>query len=200
MPFTPTQDGALVVCRHHAGSEIWENHLWFSKPDFTQADQLALADMVLNEWYTYLDTFISDDFTYGPFYCYDMRTIDGPVIQSTAGAQGGESTGDPVPRSACCVMTLRTAKRGRAHRGRIYFAGFTEPEIQAGNWSSALQNALTLLVGELAGGNPGLGWTFGVRSCQLDGIPRNPCLIEPITSWEIRSPKTGSQRLRVKRG
>ncbi len=199
MPFQATANGAMVVTKQALAGVEFQNNLWFSKAGFTEADQLSLANMVLSQWFNILDNDLSEDLVYGPFVCYDMRTIDGPIVTGTDPAQGGESTADPLALSNAVCLTLRTNKRGRAHRGRVYVAGFTEAAMQDGEWTVILAGLVATLGDNLILEAQNIGWTFGVRSGQLDGVPRDPAIITPITSVEVRNRKPGIQRRRIQR-
>jgi len=199
MTFQPTQDGAMVVMPFVRAAKNWQNNLWFSKTDFNQADQLALANLVHNEYFAALDSALENAVNYGPPTCYDMRSIDGPVVIGTAPVSTGESLGELAPLSVAVVVTHYTAKRGRAHRGRTYLTGFTESVLFDGAWDAAFLLACTGLFGAMATDAAAIGWTFGVRSGQLDGVPRATAVVTPITSSVVRSAIPGNQRKRADR-
>lgn len=196
MAFKITQDGAKVVMPFSALGFNWTVILWFKKGDFDETDMVTLADFVQAKFYGALDTVLGLDVTYGPPTVYDMRSVDGAVVSGTDDPEGGEGTGNLMPPGDCCVLTLRTAKRGRSHRGRMYLAGFTETGHSGGSWGSTVYQAAEALGTAILADQAATGWTWGVRSGQIDGVERENGIITPITSTEVRSPIVCSQRRR----
>jgi len=77
-----------------------------------------------------------DDFTYTP--------LDGATATTViAHAIPGISAGDELPANVALVITLRTALRGRSHRGRVYQAPFVEGE------NTSLGNPLSATVANI---------------------------------------------------
>ena len=183
----------------HKGSQVFGSSLWFAKPEFSDADMVALANLVMDEWSSAIADSLANDVISGPFLAYDMREEDGNVVQSTIGTNGGENVNQILPLANAIVLTLRTLKRGRAYRGRIYVSGWTEAEIGETGWDAASQaTIIDFATGVFAGMGP-LGWTWGVRSGQLNGAVRNPAIITPISSYEVRNNTPGNQRRRNQR-
>jgi hypothetical protein len=160
---------------------------------------LDLADNVQASFFATLDSKFTDDVAYGPPVVYDMRTANGPIVTGSTDPEGGEATGDAVTAKNACVLTLRTNKRGRSYRGRIYLTGFSEDEIANGRWSSSLQTAIENLGVAINENTSAIDWVWCVRSTQEDGVPRTTAVMTPITSWEVRSDIPGIQRRRAKR-
>jgi hypothetical protein len=199
MAFLATEHGAKVVARFSFGEQWWSNHIWARRPDFDEADMLALVNAVKAQYVSVLINEFTVSQAMETFKCYDMRSIDGAVVDDTTGRVPGTGGTMEMPPNNCCVLTLYTAKRGRAHRGRLYMGPFNEESMGDGEWIEALVDDVeevgTRLLAEI--GN--VGWDWGVRSGQLDGVPRDPAIITPITSSVVRSPRMGSQRRRVDR-
>lgn len=199
MAFVPTEHGALVVARFKYSDEEWSNHLWARRPDFDDTDLQNLVDAVKAAFVLEL----IDDFTVStsmlPFKAYDMRAIDGTVLLDTVGTVPGTGGTNEMPPNNCCVLTLYTAKRGRSHRGRLYLGPFTEEAIDNATWSASLVSEVEGLGTALKADISAEGFEWGVRSGQLDGVPRDPAIITPITSTTVRSNRMGSQRRRVDR-
>jgi hypothetical protein len=199
MVFIPTEHGALVVARIAYAEEHFTNHLWFRKVDFDLTD---MEELVYDVKYSYTNNLL-DDFTVStvflPFKCYDMRSVEGAVIEDEVGAVPCTGGSKENPPSIACVLTLYTAKRGRAHRGRVYIGPMNEENITNGIWTQST-------IDEVEGWGDSIkteveldGWEWGVRSGQLDGVPRNPAIITPITSHTVRSARCGTQRRRIDR-
>lgn len=61
----------------------------------------------------------------------DLRSADNPEILSTGAALPGTDVARALPDATSLVLTERTAKTGRAHRGRIYTMGWGSDNMQA---------------------------------------------------------------------
>ncbi|MCK4960118.1 MAG: hypothetical protein KAT00_11975, partial [Planctomycetes bacterium] len=120
MAFVATEHGALIVARIAYGSEEFSNHIWARRPDFNDAELLAVVNAVKSAYVTVL----LDDFTvstvFQTFKGYDMRTIEGSVIDDGTGNVPCTGGSNENPPNCACVLTLYTAKRGRSHRGRLF--------------------------------------------------------------------------------
>jgi len=200
MPFQPTIDGALAVVKFTRSTYEWTNHLWYRMEDFSAADMLLLANGVLTGFKEQLDGYYNEDVTYGPVYVYDMREEDGEVVVSTEGVGHGDQENDILPPGVCCVLTLRTIKRGRSYRGRVYLAGFCEVSMDNGRWGSSLRGAVANLGSDLMWRPLESDWVFCVRSGWHNHIKRESAVLEEIISTEVRSEEPGFQRRRVPRG
>lgn len=200
MAFLETEHGALVVARFAFGEERFSNHLWARKVDFNEDDMLALVDAVKAAYVLRLINDLSVSTVMETFQCYDMRAIDGAVINDTAGNVPGTGGTKEMPLNCAVVLTLYTAKRGRAHRGRLYLGQFTEELMEDGVWTEPIVSEVESLGVELKADIATEGFEWGVRSGQLDGVPRDPAIITPITHTTVRSNRIGSQRRRIDRG
>jgi len=199
MPFVETENGCRVFMAQHIGSQVIGSSLWFSKADFDDADMQALVNEVMDTFSDEIADSLANDVVAGPFVAYDMREEDGTVVFSNIGTNAGENVNQILPLANCIVLTLRTAKRGRAYRGRSYFSGFTEAEIGETGWDSASIGIVEAFGEALITRVAGLGWAWGVHSAQLNGVPRDPQIVTPIVSVEVRNNQPGYQRLRVQR-
>jgi hypothetical protein len=199
MTFQVTRDGAKVVVPFVGFGRRWTVTLWFQKVGFDESDMVALADSVQYAFYTAFDNKFSDALQYGPPVVYDMRTVDGTIATGTDNPEGGEASADALPLQTAAVLTLRTNKRGRAHRGRLYIAGFTEAEMADNAFSESIRTAMNNFGDALTGVVGPIGWTWGVRSGTLDGVKREEAIITPISSYEMRNLQPGSQRRRTGR-
>jgi len=129
---------------HCANGHKWSNVLHFRKTGaLTNAGAIAILDPLLLNHYTVAVAGGSGWKQVAPTQAglelLEYTPLDGTtattVVQHTsAGIDGG----DPLPASVCLVITLRTALRGRAHRGRVYWGPHTEGQNLLGAPSAAL--------------------------------------------------------------
>lgn len=200
MTFIPTLDGAKAVVKFSVGTEGWSNVLWFTKVNFVQADMVALADKVDAQVQGIYLPLAATDVMYVGTDVYDMRTDTGGMVTNIDGAGIGTSgDADVLPLNVACVVTHRTASRGRSARGRSYWAGFGESKITDGTFIAAISTGLVNLMNGIHGQAASIGWTMIVRSTQHAGQVRNPADVYPVTSFTVRSLKAATQRRRVDR-
>lgn len=200
MPFQPTTDGALAILHWSFGNVLFTNHLWFSQSDFDASDLTALATALYVAPSGGLSSTWSLLLTLENVEAIDMRSEGAESRQIGDGSVAGVNDNNPLPLSMALVVTLRTLRRGRAYRGRLYMAGYTEASMDTGVWIQDTITKTLSYIEQLEIAAEALGWTFGVRSGQLDGVPRAAGIITPIVAREVRSPQVGHQRSRVKRG
>lgn len=121
-----------------ANSHHWANILHFRKTSaLTYAGAIAVLDPLLLSHYstdagsgqswksTRASTWSIADFRYTP--------LDGTSVSviNTHAITGAITASEGLPANVALVVTLRTAKRGRSYRGRIYECGYTEAANQS---------------------------------------------------------------------
>lgn len=199
MPFQVTPNGAKVVMPFTWFGQRFSVTLWFQMIGFNEANMLALADAVQASFYATLDTRLIEEVSYGPAQVYDMREEGGAVVTGSDDPEGGENAGDALPLKNACVLTLRTNKRGRSYRGRIFLAGFSETDCTNGLWSSTLTTAVENLGVAIDENTSASDWTWCVHSSISDKTLRPTGVLTPVTSWAVRSAIPGIQRRRNRR-
>ena len=63
----------------------------------------------------------------------DLNVPNQPVLANSAGGAPGTSASPALPNETAVVITLRTAKAGRAFRGRVYVPGWATNALGTGN-------------------------------------------------------------------
>lgn len=199
MTFVPMEQGARAVVRWTHGAETFSNVFHFTKGNFTTPDMEALAAAVQLAAVSNLKYALSPDVSLVKTEVYDVRSSTGAVVEDTTGAGAGGGSGDTIPINTALVVTLYSATRGRAGRGRCYVAGMPESLMTNGIFTSgaiALGEEYVEYVQSRAASE---GWTLCVRSAQLDKQPINPAVGRPIVSIVCRNGYPGTQRRRVDR-
>lgn len=199
MAFLSTQDGARAILRWAGPFGFWSNHLWFRKPEFTPIDMLALADIFKNIWTATQSIYTSDQVSCLRTEVIDERVQGGALVQNTNGIWGGTESSHALPPSTCLVLTLRTESRGRAYRGRLYLTGIAESDWQPTGFASRVLDGWESWADSLQAAAEAIGWMWGVRSAQFNGVPRPQAIITPIVGWDARSVRPGQQRRRNQR-
>lgn len=109
----------------------------------------------------------------------------------------GTSASPALPNNCACVVTKRTALRGRSYRGRSYVPGLTEAVVTDNLITSAfLTGAQGYLTGMQTFTITGRTYTLGVLSRYLNNAPRSNGSIDPVLT-ATASATVASQRRRL---
>lgn len=131
-----------------------------------------------------------------------------PEFVGTGASVPGTGTGDPMPRAAAVVATLRTALAGRSYRGRVFFTGLNEGQNDSvSTISAAAQTAVVAFVNAIGTALTAQGLSLAVLSPALPErpnsagglLPAKAAFATPVTSVTSRSAAWGSQRRRTHR-
>jgi hypothetical protein len=194
MPFIDFPDGtfsmkafATLPNGHEAILAVWGK----------QATKVAALDLVahLTEFFDFLnnDTVspggpgwkdnLSSEVTFTKMVARAEDDPVGPEIIQSISVTGSNSGSQPLPAQVAAVVTLRTAKRGRSFRGRIYAFGFTEATNQADATIEAIvaQN----LTDRLEGLNAGL--QAEAVSATIVVASRKLASVEPVVTFDTNT-------------
>lgn len=198
MAFRPTEDGCRFVLQWVSGGLIRAtNHFWFKKADFDHTDMENLATAFWAGWNA--NDGIKDVVPTTVRWTaklVDERTYDGEVLLNDPVNIDGEYLTGVDEWNSALVLSLFTGKRGRAYRGRLYFAGLAYQEVPNGIYSQACADALMTSIDAMNGFIIIQGWDWSVRTSQVDHVQVNPAQLSHITDYQIRSLIPGSQRRR----
>lgn len=197
MPFHATEHGArAVLVTHSNGDIVGTNHFWFRKVDYDHDDLVnlmnAFRNLVIanNGMKDYIAAAI-----HWSFRMVDERTYDGEVVLGDF-SDDGEDITELYSFNDAMVLTLYTGHRGRAYRGRIYTFGWAEDALTEGMYNAAAQTALGISVSAMQSAIAGVGWSWCVRTSQIDKVQHIPRFLTEVTSTAVRSaiPATQSRR------
>lgn len=192
-----TNGAKVVISYGTASTSAWSNSLWFTKASFDQAALDLLAENVHDWFVANVLPELSISVSLFQVTAYDMRTVGGPLgIYVPSPAPAGAKLGDMIPFQDAVVITLRSATRGRAGRGRNYLSGFTEGQSAGRLIDATTETALELAYDPAWPGIYLDGWTWVVASFQQDGVTLNPGVARPIIATEMRSRVYGVQKSR----
>jgi len=201
MAFIAVPNAAKAVVRFSAPQGFWTNTFWFQREDFSAANLETLSVVVGASWGAQIKAAIASQHSYVETVCYDMRAADGPIAQDSDGAgTGGDTATGAIPISAAMVLTLYTGNRGRSGRGRVYVTGFTESKWTTTGYEAASISAVEAACTTMRLDALAEGWTLCVCSRQINGAVRAIPFMQPVSTFEVRSGREGTQRRRVHRG
>lgn len=180
------------VVGHTAGGHHWANVLHFRKTSIlSNSGAIAILDpLLLNFYTTNLGTGLGwqngapttmgiEQFQYTPL---DGATATTVITHAFAGTSGGEA----LPANVALVATLRTALRGRSHRGRIYWNGINENSNTAvGAPLAATVNGLANQCAQFISNLAGSGVTWVVAS-YLNSTAENITAVSVDTRWDTQ--------------
>lgn len=201
MAFLATPNAALCEIKYLWNDvQIFTNSLWFTRSNFSQADLDSLAELLDDFAVSEVTPWLSSGVDYQEVVCTDQRSVGG--LQSIGnggfGTAGGR-TGNVDDLATSLVVTLRTNRIGRAFRGRNYVRGLSHLDVADNEVVGAVSDGVSLAYSNLIGAAFSEGWTWVIRTSQVDGVPQDPALTTPITSALVRTRIVGHQRLTYRR-
>ena len=200
MTFVPWPQGAKLALVYSGPQGEFANILALTNPDFDTADQLALVNLLmLNSVPTAYRLLLADSVSLLRMEITDMRTEGAPLVISTAPALDGIDDGEAVNASLCCLATLRTSKRGRSYRGRLYFGGFSETFLTEGLWTADVGAQVVAFIGLMHQYMLAEGWTHCVASEMHNHEVTSPADMVPVQQVVVRSLIPAHQRRRDRR-
>lgn len=130
----------------------------------------------------------------------DLSTDGGPQSIVTHYANGGAGTA-ALSSSTAAVASLRTGKRGRSYRGRVYFGGFpTNALLTPGYLTTGFVADLVNYVEDLKLALEVLGFSLVVASKQHNKVVTNPAAVNVVTDVVVDQAFDSQRRRLVGRG
>lgn len=199
MAFVPVPDTLMAEIRYLYDGEQAENTLYFKYADtpiITDAEDLADA---LHSWRdTELKGIQASSACLREIYITDLSAEDSFThARVTSPVECGEAAGQGLPNNVTTCVSFRTHSRGRSFRGRNYFIGLTESQVDVnivgGSTLAAIQGAWAAIPSYISS----LGCTWVVVSRFADGAPRTTGVTTAITSVATVDNIVDSQRRRL---
>lgn len=190
MPVPPTTNTLRAVLNITSNGQICNNILHYQIPlGVTAADMTDLGTGLGATWTSAIRALVPTTCVLTSIDVIDLG--ENPqasvnVIKSTGGT--GTNVSPAMPNNVTCVATLRTAKRGRSFRGRIYHVGLTEADVTGDSLVpgtaaslesgySQFRNVTLASSGKVAG--------LVVASFVADGNPRAFGVVTPVTTVQV---------------
>lgn len=158
-----------------------------------------LADEALAWWTSNIRTIVSDTLALREVYLKSLHAAVAPEVTVTAGLpSSGTMTVPPLPSNVSLAISLRSNQTGRSARGRWFWCGFAEDQIDGnlvtGGTITSIDAALTNLKNEI----DALGHTWVIVSYRSDNAPRvgGPVYFDVVNIAAV-DPVVDSQRRRL---
>ena len=113
--------------------------------------------------------------------------------------RGGETVAEVEDIATCLVLTFRTARTGRAFRGRNYVRGIPNSMITNNLISQTFINNIVAGYVSIDDAVDQASYTLVVRQGQVDGVKLNPAQTTVMTNIVARNAVPGHQRLTFRR-
>jgi hypothetical protein len=198
MAFIPTPNSVQLCFDFATAGQNWQFCLTLRKATGapTVPDLSTLTGVGASWWTATLAPQISSNTTLRQVRATNLTTQTGPQNIQSVGTPGtGASTSTQM--GTALVISLRTAKRGRSYRGRLYLAGMPTNTIlnatdTTSGYATAIASAFTTLSTSISLAN----YIWVVASKQHDGIVTNPAETNDVTGLVVDA-HYDSQRRRL---
>lgn len=198
-PFVPFADCAEVVLKGLCGGANANVTFGVKKTSTLDDGDLETIMSIFDEWWqTNLRGSVGDDFVLQTIKVTNLNsqfagTFEGPPSDNP----GGAVTGTIAPNNAAYVMSLKTARRGRAFRGRNYIPAIPSANLQdAQHVTTASATALAAAYVALALLLQAEGFIHVVLSRWENKVYRTTGEATPVQTYIARE-KIGTMRRRI---
>lgn len=194
MPFTAIAGVCKAEVLFHNEGFNGVNVLWVGGFDTTDSDQIAqVASFMASRYQENILPQKTGAFVLDAIRLTSWDTATGPQSTSVSNEAGGRAAATPMAPERSCIIQLRTALRGRSHRGRIYDAGYADDQADGrGRLSAASMTQVAQLWldfrSDMAVDVP--GWSLMVVSHTLG-------LANPVNDLSVAD-VVGIQRRRIR--
>lgn len=186
MAFIPVPNTVSVELVHTQGTTIMENVLHFEAdgPPFTD-EMIELANDIIGWWSSDVRPQVNDQTSLIEVRVTSLDDQFAPSVSVVTGLPLAGSAAQPMlPSNVSLALTKRTALRGRAYRGRVYFIGLGEGQV-VGNTVNGV--TVTALVNAFNAGlhynTTSLSWDQVVVSRYLNKVPRETGVTTVVTGY-----------------
>lgn len=190
---------AEVSMRYDWDNQRVENVFHVRKNEGADSPDLPLIATAFDAWHeNYLVPLQSNSLKLREIYVVDITTPTSPahtepILPARAGARSSAS----LPNSVTLAVSLRTAQRGRSHRGRSYVLGLCEDQIALNQVDPATVTLYLVAYEQLRQDLITAGHELVVTSFYTAGAPRASGLSTDVTSISIVDDVVDTQRRRL---
>lgn len=185
MTFIPVPNGVQLCFLFTSAAQKWQFCLTLRKSTGapTDTDLQTAADDGQAWWTNTLKAKIAQDTTLSEVVATDLTAQGAPQKRNVVGTAGSAAESSPPLNVAMCVG-LRTAKRGRSYRGRVYLSGLRLSKVESINTYNAAETAA--LIGAfvtLAATLDGHAFDVVVASKSHNKVVSNPAEVNEVTTF-----------------
>lgn len=200
MPFVPAPNIVEVQFRYTYAGERCMNRIHVNVGDTpTAANCNELVIECGDWWLANVPPLVASTLALREVYAKSLETAIAPESTRTAGLPAsGTKVGDPLPNSTSLALSLRSAMSGRSARGRWFWLGFTEDQVDGNIVTNGAIVSLDAALTNLKSIIDGLSYVWVIVSYITNGAPRvgGPVYIDVATIAVVDS-VVDSQRRRL---
>jgi len=199
MSFIPAENVVQVEMVFNWNTQIVENvHHFHCDSGPSLLDMPSLLDSCRLAWSNAIRTLTAPTVSLVSMKASDLTDQHSFTFTTAVNLpMAGTSASPSLPNNCACVVTKRTALRGRSYRGRTYVPGLTEAVVTDNLITSTfLTGAQGYITGMSTFTISGRTYTLGVLSRYLNNAPRLTGSIDPVISATASS-TVASQRRRL---
>ena len=198
MAFIPNPDTVKVAVEYLLDSQEVAN---IYHVDVGATITSVIINAILDEFVDWLTVeimpLLSDDLHVTAVTGRDVSTVSGMFIERPITPTiDGSVTGGALPNNVAICGTWLTDQSGRSYRGRSYFPGLAESDVQASYLDTPDAAALAVAMVELVNMIDGIGYDLVVASYQTANAPRVTAVNTPIIAAGVNT-VVDSQRRRL---
>lgn len=198
-PFAPVDNTAKIEIRQRLSGQNILTRLFFQIDEQVQSGNLAdLCEAVSQAWVDNFAPLVSVDLSLVEVYGLDVSQENG--VEHTVSTGGvGTLVQDALPNNVTLAVSFRTGRSGRSYRGRAFWPGLTENQVDSNTVNTttvnAIQDAWENFSIDVSSNAP--GWYHVVASYCQDGEWLTTGEATRVTSYVIVDPIVDSQRRRL---
>lgn len=201
MAFIPVPGGIQAELRYNLLGQRTENVLWFRTPSLavpTVADLTDVAEMLSTWWNASVKPLQGANTTLREIYLTGQNAADGASYTYTTGLPvDGTLSGEALPNNCALVVSLRTEKRGRSYRGRVYHMGITEGVCNGNQVTDTYANNVVSAYDALISDAATAGFNLVVCSRRSGNAPRASGVLTTVIDALLVDTVIDSQRRRL---
>lgn len=199
MAFISTPNSIQLCFDFVTASQLWQFCLVFKKIAgiLAPADLTTMSGIGSAWWTSDLAAVMTTDNVLRQVRATDVSIEGGGVSTATVGTAGAIAP-PMLPLGTPIVVSLRTLKRGRSYRGRVYLSGVAEANRSSPTDLTAGFAGITLPArfAALQANAFAAGFDMSVASKQHNGLPTIPAEVNKVVAFVIDT-HLDSQRRRL---
>jgi hypothetical protein len=189
----------VVLDVQHNGQQC-RNILHFVRDTGTAAVSLvSLGEAVISKWTNNIRSHVAIPTQLESVGVYDLTDPGaGGIDVIPSSGFSGVAAGPPMPGNVTAVISLKTGRRGRSFRGRIYHIGLTETQVEGNTLATGVAAQLQIAYQTLVFTTPTTGpaMRLAVLSYYTNSTVRPEGIATPVTGTTVNN-EIDSQRRRL---
>jgi hypothetical protein len=186
MAFQPVPNTIIVELRGTTFSEACENTFYYSYVDTPdESDLETLLDALEAVAISHFKPYLPDSVIMTELYARDLHSeVAAQALIGITGGQGS-ATGEGMPSFNSLAISRRSGQTGRSARGRIYWLGLSESQVQGQTVLSTPRAGMLAAPIAFDAAAQGLGYTPVIVSRYHNNVKRAEGVTYEIQGWSL---------------